>query len=146
MQVHAVSVGQVEYRLRQDQAVSNNHHQIRFEFSEFPLCICILQAERLKYRNRVLQGELFDWPRDKLAAAAGRAVRLAVDPDYGMLAIQQRLKDGDGEIRGTRKNNTHRHPEARSDNRLSVFLMGQVTTPMAALFFQFLTDTLPFQL
>jgi len=104
--VDAAQARRVEHHLRQDQAVGDHHHQVRFERRQLGLGLFVAQAGRLVDGYSVLDGELFDRARHQLLTTTRRAVRLGVDGNDVVLAGQQSLEVFGGEFRGAGKDDT----------------------------------------
>ena len=104
MHIDATQPWRVEYALRQDQSVGGDHHQIGLPFGQLELRIGILQRRGLADRDVVLQRQLLDRAGLQLAPASGRAIRLRVNRDDFVIALQECAQALGGEIRRTGEN------------------------------------------
>src|SRR5690606_13033159 len=95
--------GNIEYRLRDQQAVSHHHHHVRLQRRELGTDGITLEGFRLQYGSVVLDGELFDRRRRQLLATPGGAIRLGQHRQQLVLAVEQGTQRGGGEIGGTGK-------------------------------------------
>ena len=93
----------IEHGLRQDQAIGHDHHQIRLERGQFGLGLRRTQSGRLHDSNRVFQRELLDRAWHQLLPAPGRTIRLGVNRDDLVRAVEQCLEVFSGEFWGAGK-------------------------------------------
>jgi hypothetical protein len=107
MQIHTTPVGQIEHRLRQNETIGNDHHQVRPEFSKFVPGFATVESDGLKNRDMMLQGQLFDRTRGQLTPATSGAIRLAVNRNHRMPAVQRRLEYWYGKFRSPREYDSH---------------------------------------
>ncbi|MNT49060.1 hypothetical protein D3C72_1858870 [compost metagenome] len=105
MAVDATQARNIQHHLRQDQAVGDHHHQVRLQCGQFSLSIFVAQSGRLQHRDIVLQSKLLDRARHQFLPATGRTIRLGVDRDDLVRAVEQGLEVFGGEFRGAGKDN-----------------------------------------
>ena len=99
--VDAAQARDIEYRLGQDQAIGDHHHQVRAQGRQLRLGLGIAQALRLHDRQAMLQGQVLHRAGHQFLPAAGRPVRLGVDGDDPMWGVEQGLEMLGGEFRGS---------------------------------------------
>ena len=86
--VDAAEARNIQHHLRQDQAVGHHHQQVGLERCQFGLGGRVAQGLRLVDGNLVLQGQLLDRAGHQFLPAASRAIRLGVDRDDFIRAVQ----------------------------------------------------------
>ena len=102
--VDAAQARGVQDRLGQQQTVGNYHHQVGTQFPKLVLFWFALETGGLENGNFVFQGQLFNRAGGQFAAASGGSVRLGVDGQDPVPAVQQGLQGRYGKIRGAGKN------------------------------------------
>ncbi|RMU78088.1 hypothetical protein ALP24_05654 [Pseudomonas syringae pv. aptata] len=100
MAVDATQARNIQHHLRQDQAVGDDHHQIRLQRCQFSLRSRIAQCGRLHDRYVVLQRQLLDRAGHQLLSTTGRAIGLGVHGNDLVRAVEQGLEVFGGEFRG----------------------------------------------
>jgi len=103
--VDATETGNVQHRLRQDQAVSGHHHQVGLQRRQLGLGAGVAQGQGLVHRQLAVQGQRFDRPRLELAAAPRGPVGLGINRDHVMAVLQQGAQGFRGENRRTGEDN-----------------------------------------
>ena len=86
--VDAAEARNIQHHLRQNQTVGHHHQQVGLERRQFGLGGRVAQGLRLVDGNLVLQGQLLDRAGHQFLPAAGGAIRLGVDRDDLIRAVQ----------------------------------------------------------
>ena len=103
MDVDATEPRNIEHRLRQDQTVGDNDHDIGFERRQMLDLRGIAQLQRLLDVQSMLQRALLHRAHRELLAAPGWPIRLCVDGHDSMLGGNQRFERWHREIGCTGK-------------------------------------------
>jgi hypothetical protein len=94
MDVHTAPHRNIQHRLWQHQAIGDHDHQVRPQGGECLLLGAALSVWRLLHGQAVGEGQRLDRAGAQLAAAPGRPVRLGIDRDHLVRAVEQGRSTG----------------------------------------------------
>src|SRR4030043_2402567 len=97
----------IKHFLGQNLAEGRHKNEVRFEPSQAFHLFGIAQLERLEYLNTVLQRNLLYRRRLQRPTSSGRLIRLCVDRNHLILAVEQVFQRRNTELRRAHENDAH---------------------------------------
>ena len=98
--------GDIQHRLRQDAAVSDDHQDVRLQGGKCFYFFLVFESERLIHRDVVGKGERFHRGKGDLFAATIDFVRLGIDGHRRVAMATQGFQGGQAEIRRAHENDS----------------------------------------
>jgi hypothetical protein len=105
--VHRAAARDIEHRLRQDQSVGRDHHDVWLQRADLRVNRRIAQRRRLHHGNVPREGERLDRGRARGETSSRRPVGLGHDRGDTMSRREDRFQNAGGELRRAGEQDVH---------------------------------------